>query len=409
MISDRIAITGLGIICGAAAGIPTFRTAIFEGKSGIAPLDLFDVSLFSTRIGCQVKNYHSADHFTVQQIRHLSRTDQFALIAAREAVAMSRLSGVYDPYQTGVCIGGGVGGMLHAEQWLQGELSGHVEKPGLLRSLLPDCTVTALAHDFGFAGYQGTITTACSSSATAIGWAADLIRTGRQKAMLCGGADALAMLTFAGFNSLKVLDTNPCAPFSMGRQGLSLGEGAAFLVLEGETAARERGVEILGYLLGYALLGEAYHMTAPEPTGEAATRVMGEALAAAAVERSQVGWVNAHGTGTSLNDLVESNAIKRVFGARAAQVPLISTKPVTGHCLGAAGAIEAVATLLSLHEGIIPQTLHFRGVDPECDLDYGHSGSRGTTARIALSNSFAFGGNVTSLVLGAACLEQEDC
>jgi 3-oxoacyl-[acyl-carrier-protein] synthase II len=406
---NRIAITGLGVICGAAGDIPSLRTAIFEGKSGIAPLDLFDVSSFSSRIGCQVKHYHPADHFNPQQIRHLSRTDQFALIAAREAVAMSGLSAVCDPYQTGVCVGGGVGGMLHAEQWLQGELSGDAAKPGLLRSLLPDCTATALAYNLGFAGYQGTITTACSSSATAIGWAADLIRTGRQKAMLCGGADSLAMLTFAGFNALKVLDPNPCAPFSAGRQGLSLGEGAAFLVLEAEADARERGAEILGYLLGYALFGEAYHMTAPEPTGEAAVRVMNGALAAAGVARGQVGWINAHGTGTPLNDLVESNAVKRVFEERATQVPLISTKAVTGHCLGAAGAIEAVATVLSLNAGVIPQTLHFRSVDPECDLDYGHAGSRATTARIALSNSFAFGGNVTSLVLGAACLEQEVC
>ena len=402
MSSQRTAITGLGLISGAAANIPEFRDAVVNGKSGIGPVDLFDVSSFPARIGCQVKNFRPADHFIARKAAHLSRTDQFALIAAREASAMSGLSGAYDPYQIGVCVGGGVGGMLHAEEWLRGELSALPARPGLLRTLLPDCSSTAIAAELGYGGYQGTITTACSSSATAIGWGADMIRTGRQKAMLCGGADALAMLTFAGFNALKVVDPEPCAPFSAGRQGLTLGEGAAFVVLEDERAAISRGAEILGYVLGYALVGEAYHMTAPEPTGEAAARVMNAALAAAGVVHEDVGWINAHGTGTPLNDAVESNAVKKAFGQNASNVPLISTKPITGHCLGAAGAIEAVATVLALNAGIIPQTLHFRGADPECDLDYGHAGSRSTTRKIALSNSFAFGGNVTSLVLGAA-------
>jgi 3-oxoacyl-[acyl-carrier-protein] synthase II len=399
----------MGICCGAGRDIPGFRTAITEGKSGIAPVDLFDVSMFPARLAAQVKEYKPGDHFAASQIRHLSRTDQFALLAASEAVAMSSLSAEYDPYEIGVCSGGGVGGMFHGEEWLRGELAHHPVSPNLLRALLSDCSATALAHSFGFAGYQGSITTACSSSATAIGWGADLIRTGRQKAMLCGGADALAMLTFAGFNALKVMDPMPCSPFSAGRQGLTLGEGAAFVVLEDETKARERGVAVLGYILGYALLGEAHHMTAPDPTGESARRVMQAALATANVDHTKVGWINAHGTGTPLNDVVESNAVKQVFGERALQVPLVSTKPITGHCLGAAGAIEVVATVLALNAGTVPQTLHFRGVDPECDLDYCHHGSRTTQAQIALSNSFAFGGNVTSLVLGSSTLHQEGC
>lgn len=403
----RIAVTGMGIICAAAASVPGFAAALREGKTGIGPLDLFDVSAFPSRIGAQVRNYDPADYFSRRQATRLSRTDQFALIAAREAVAAAGLlQAGYDPYDMGVCVGGGVGGMLPAEEWLRGELAGTPAAPGLLRNMLPDSSATAIAKELGIAGYQGTVTTACSSSATAIGWGADLIATGRMRAMLCGGADALAMLTFAGFNALRVVDPQPCAPFSLGRQGLSLGEGAAFVVLEDEQTARERGVRIIGYLMGYALVGEAYHMTAPEPTGEAAKRVMAAALADAGLSIASVGWINAHGTGTPLNDTVESNAVKQLFGERARQVPLVSTKAVTGHCLGAAGAIEAVATLLALQEGFIPQTLHFRGVDPDCDLDYCHAGSRPSNARFALSNSFAFGGNVTSLVLGAASPEQ---
>ncbi len=403
----RIAITGLGVINGAAGNVPEFQDSILNGKSGIAPLDLFDISAFSSRIGAQVKGYRPGDHFSASQALHLSRTDQFAVIAAREAVAMSSLSGVYDPYQVGVCVGGGVGGMLQAEDWLQSELSGRYARPGLLRSLLPDCSSTALAHNFGFAGYQGSITTACSSSATAIGWSADMIRTGRLKAMLCGGTDSLSMLTFAGFNALKVVDSRPCAPFSAGRQGLSLGEGAAFMTLEDEDTARERGAEVYGYLLGYSLVGEAFHMTAPEPTGEASARVMRSAIASAGLDCDRIGWINAHGTGTPLNDVVESNAVRQVFADCAVKPPLISTKPVTGHCLGAAGAIEAVATVLALNAGIIPQTLNFRGTDPDCNLDYGHYGIRVTDCQIAISNSFAFGGNVTTLVIGGAGLQQE--
>lgn len=402
MSRGQVVITGIGVICGAAVGVAGFRDAILLGRSGIGPLDLFDVSAFSAQIGSQVKDYCPDQYFTRHELKHLSRTDQFALIAAREAVAMSSLGGCYDPYDIGVCVGGGVGGMLHAEEWLAADLRGQTAAPGCLSTLLPDCTTTRLAEEFGFAGYQGSITTACSSSATAIGWSADQIRSGRLKAALCGGADSMAMLTFAGFNALKVVDPEPCAPFSLGRNGISLGEGAAFMLLEDEAEALERGATILGYLLGYALAGEGHHMTAPEPTGEAAAYVMQAAMASAGICPGQVGWVNAHGTGTPLNDVVESNAMKLVFGEAVAGVPLISTKPVTGHCLGAAGSIEALATLLALNGATIPQTLHFRGRDPECDLEYCHDGPKTTDAVIALSNSFAFGGNITTLALGSA-------
>lgn len=409
MTVPRIVITGFGIFSGAAQSIPAFRDAILNGKSGVGLVDLFDVTDFPARIGVQVTGYDPADYFSRRQVLRLSRTDQFALLAAKEALSMSGLSGSYDPYDIGVCVGGGAAGMYQAEKWLAADLQHQAARPDLLRGVLPDKTGTELARAYRLAGYQGSITTACSSSATAIGWGADLIRTGRQKAMLCGGADSLALLTFAGFNALKVVDPEPCAPFSLGRQGITLGEGAAFVVLEDENAARKRGAGILGYLLGYALAGEAYHMTAPEPSGEPASQVMNAALAAAGVEQDQVGWVNAHGTGTPLNDVVESNAMKHVFGERVTQIPLISTKPVTGHCLGAAGSVEAVATLLALNAKTIPRTLHFRGRDPECDLDYCHDSSRPTDCKIAMSNSFAFGGNITALVLGAADLPEEGC
>jgi 3-oxoacyl-[acyl-carrier-protein] synthase II len=289
--------------------------------------------------------------------------------------------------------------MFQGETWLKARLEGKDERPSLLRGILQDQTATDIASTYNLCGYQSTVTTACSSSATAIGWAADLVASGRQKLMVTGGSDTLSMLTFAGFNSLRVVDPDPCAPFSLGRQGISLGEGAAFMVLELEADAVARGARIYGAVLGYAVAGEAHHMTAPEPGGTAAARVMSEALERSGVDKSQVGWVNAHGTGTQLNDVVESNAMKLVFGERAPLIPLVSTKGMTGHCLGAAGAVEAVATVIALNRNIIPQTLNYRGKDPECDLEYCHAGSRPTDCTIAMSNSFAFGGNVTSLVL----------
>ena len=399
MKKNRVVITGLGVFCGIGRNVAEFSDALLNGRSGIAPLDLFDVSHFPAGIGSQVKEYEPRDYFDGRRVRKLSRTDQFGLIAAGEALKQSGVLGHYSAWEMGVSMGAGAAGMFQSEQWLKAHLAGTKAPPSLLRGLLPDRTTTEIARTFMLAGYQGSVTTACSSSATAIGWAADLIAAGQQKAVLAGGADALSLLTFTGFNALRVIDPQPCSPFSLGRQGISLGEGAAFLLLEDETGALRRGARIYGSIKGYALAGEAYHMTAPEPTGATAARMMSDALKVAGVRREEVAWVNAHGTGTPLNDVVESNAMKLVFGDRAGQVPLVSTKSMTGHCLGAAGAVEALATVVCLNEGVVPQTINFRGRDPECDLEYCHGGKQPSNGSIAMSNSFAFGGNITSLVL----------
>ncbi len=399
MVRKRIAITGLGVFSAAGKNVPAYRDALLNGRCAVGPIDLFDVSPFPARIGAQVRDFDPRDHFDRRTADRLSRADQFGVIAAGEALADSGIAGHYSPYDLGVSMGAGAGGMFQAESWLQDVLAGRKGHPNALRGLLPDRTSTSVAATYNLAGYQGSITTACSSSATAIGWGADLIAAGLQKAVLCGGSDSLCVLTYAGFNSLRLVDPEPCSPFSLGRQGISLGEGSAFMVLEGEEDALRRGARIYGSILGYAIVGEAYHMTAPEPNGTDAARAMTGALRAAGVEIDAVGWVNAHGTGTPLNDVVESKAMKLVFGSRAAAVPLVSTKALTGHCLGAAGSMEAVATIIALDEGIIPQTLNFRGADPECDLDYCHAGLRRSDVAVALSNSFAFGGNITSLVI----------
>lgn len=398
-VKRKIAITGLGIFCAAGKNSISFKKSLLEGKCAIGPVNLFDVSPFPAKIAAQVKDFDPLDYFDKKTAGRLMRADQFALIACGEALKMSGIRDRYSPYDIGVSMGAGAAGMYHGELWLRGLLKGERSHPSLLRGILPDRTATAIAGKFGLCGYQGSITTACSSSATAIGWGADLIATDRLKACVCGGTDALSLLTFAGFNSLKVVDTEPCSPFSLGRQGISLGEGAAFLVLEDEIHAKTSNARIYGYIPGYAIAGEAHHMTAPEPTGQEAARVMRSALIAAGISPDQVEWVNAHGTGTPLNDVVESKAMRLVFGNRADSVPLVSTKALTGHCLGAAGAIEIVATVIALNAGVIPQTLNFRGKDPECDLDYGHAGARESKRAFAVSNSFAFGGNTTSVVI----------
>jgi 3-oxoacyl-[acyl-carrier-protein] synthase II len=395
----RIAITGLGIFSAAGRDVASFARSLRLGRSAIGPIDLFDVAPFPSRIGAQLRGYDPLAYFSRREAAKLSRVDQFGLIAAGEALRDSGVTAHHSPYDIGVSMGAGASGMLQCEEWLQDALSGRRGNPSLLRGLLPDRTATAIAERYNLCGYQASITTACSSSASSIGWGADLVATGRVQAMLCGGSDCLSILTFSGFNALKVVDPQPCAPFSLGRHGISLGEGAAFVVLEEESAALARGATIHGYILGYAVAGEAHHMTAPDPSGVDSARVMSEALRRAALEPADVGWVNAHGTGTPLNDEIESKAMRLVFGERAPEVPLVSTKGLTGHCLGAAGAVETMATVVALKEEMVPQTLNFRGADPACDLDYCHDGPRKSPARVALSNSFAFGGNTTCLVI----------
>jgi 3-oxoacyl-[acyl-carrier-protein] synthase II len=270
--------------------------------------------------------------------------------------------------------------------------------------LLPfaTCTLTDLvATRYRFTGNRATISTACSSSATSIGYGFDLIRAGAQEIVITGGSESLSELTFAGFNALRLVDPEYCRPFDRNRRGLSLGEGAAILVLEDYGRARKRGAPIYAEVLGYATNADAYHMTSPDPEAAGMSKVMVKALEAAQVKTEEVGYINAHGTATKVNDLTETRALKRVFGEEGARrLAISSTKSMVGHCLGAAGGIEAVATILALERQVIPPTIHLEEPDPECDLDYVPQYPREQEIKFAMSNSFAFGGNNTSLVFG---------
>jgi len=260
-------------------------------------------------------------------------------------------------------------------------------------------TADVLAAVFGCRGPRLTVVTACSSSANALGIAADCIQDGRADALLAGGTDAHCKMTYAGFNSLQALDPDTCRPFDRRRAGLSLGEGAAIFVLEEEARARKRGAEIFAEFAGYGTSADAHHMTAPDPEGRGAVAAMRRALAEAGLSPTDVDYVNAHGTGTPQNDPIETRAVKTVFADHARRLGVSSTKSQVGHCLGAAGAIEILATVLALRHGFVPPTVNLEEPDAECDLDYVPVEARQQRLRVALSNSYGFGGNNTSVAL----------
>ena len=396
MLRDRIAITGLGIFCSIGKNVEEFLESLKQGRTGIGPITLFDTSKYPCQIGAQIKDYQADQFFSKKELKRLSRTDQFSLIAAEEAVGASRLHS-YPPEEVGICLGAGVGGMFEAETYHREFLSKGKSKPSLLIPFIPNFTTDRVAERFKFSGPRATITTACSSSASSIGYGADLIRKGTCRAVICGGSDALCELTFGGFNSLKAMDPSPCKPFDKRRAGMSLGEGAAMLILEDLEHALQRKATILAEFSGYGIAGEAYHMTGPEPTAATEARVMREAMDEGRISPSEVDYINAHGTGTPLNDKMETLAIKQALGERSCQVPVSSIKSMAGHCLGSAGAVEAVACVLSIRHGFVPPTVNHEEGDLDCDLDYVLGHAREMDVNVVLSNSFAFGGNCTAV------------
>ena len=396
--SRRVAVTGLGIITSIGDSVPVFREALLSGKCGIEPISLFDTSGFSGHSAGQVKSQDLEDFFEPRVTKRLSRCDLLGLIAAEEALSNSGLDMErYSKNMVGIVLGGGAGGMLSWEKYRR---AAWVKKPRPRPSLLlpvAPCTLTDhIASRHKLTGYRATITTACSSSATSIGYGFDLIRSGDQDIVVTGGSESLSELTFAGFQSLRLMDSGYCRPFDKNRRGLSLGEGAAILILEDYEHARNREATIYAEVLGYATNSDAVHITSPDAEGMG--RAMVQALRNTNVSVNQVDYINAHGTATRINDQMETRAIKNVFERHAGDLSISSTKSMVGHCLGASGAIEGIATVLALHEQIVPPTIHLEVSDPDCDLDYVPNQSRKQEINIAMSNSFAFGGNNTSVV-----------
>jgi len=402
---ERVVVTGLGTVNAVAKNTPEFYKALFEGRCGIGPVDLFDTSEYRTHTGGQVNGFRARDLIPRPfSLKRMSRSDQMAMAAVLEALAdagLLPLPGALLPCM-GVVIGGGAGGMLECEPVYARYLEGVSRVSAYSRFAAFCCASSAdhIATQLGLMGPKTTFMTACSSGATAVGYARDLIQSGKAPVMICGGTEPLCRITYAAFNALQAVDPEYCKPFDKDRRGMSLGEGAGILILEALSHARKRGAAIYAEVLGYGVSCDAHHMTTPDPEAGGAVLSMAAALVDARITADQVDYINAHGTATPANDAMETKGIKAVFGQRAASIPISSTKAMTGHTLGAAGAIEAVVAALAVHHQFIPGTIHHKTPDPACDLDYVADGSRRADVSVVLSNSFAFGGNNTSLVVG---------
>lgn len=371
------------------------------GDTDFREISLPGFDQFQNRLGGQV-----ADHLLAQAASlppHVSRHERLGWLAADEALADAAWpAGLYGPDEVGVAAGIGAAGMLEAEEWLARRHDDHHPAPAWqLHSYPASSLADFLAATFTLAGPRFSIATACSSSATSLGFAAEAIRRGRAKAFLVTGAEGLSRLTYGGFHSLHSIAPERCQPFDRHRKGIFLGEGAASLILEDLDTARDRGATIYGELLSWGLSSDAHHMTAPHPEGHGAVLAMAQALARAGLRPEEIDYINLHGTGTLHNDLAESRAVEQLFGSHARSLCLSSTKSMTGHCLGAAGAIESVFTLLALHGRVAPPTAGLENPDPQCPLDYLPGKGRAVPAmRHAMNNVLAFGGNNVALLFG---------
>jgi 3-oxoacyl-[acyl-carrier-protein] synthase II len=399
----RIAITGAGSINALGTGVETFAEALRDGRSGLGPLSVIEPAGFRAAIAAQVMDLNGDDLLPPAPARRASRSALLALRAAREAWTRAGLS-AEDALGAGIVLGTTTGGMSMGEENYRPPARPGRQMRRAARWLESPVSVPVdlLSGVLAIRGPRLTVSTACSSGANALGLGADWIRAGRAGVVLCGGTDSICRGTYAGFDVLQALDPSGCRPFDRRRAGLTIGEGAALFVLESWERARRRGATILGELVSYGISADAYHLTQPRPDGAGAIQAMRRALQGGGVAAEEIDYVNAHGTGTPLNDVIETRAIKAVLGPRAYRIPVSSTKSMVGHCLGAAGAIEALASLLAIREGFVPPTLGLDTPDPECDLDYVPRLGRPERLRTVLSNSYGFGGNNTSIILREA-------
>lgn len=400
-----VVVTGMGIISALGVDLPAFAEGMRAGRCGIGKLTLFDAAGSRSELCGQAPEPELPELGPPAALpRHTSRPDRFGLRAALSAAADAGL-GRRELAGAAVLFGIGTGGAPETEDYLRALIAAPDPPLPLPQQLIPHqpAAVTDLvARVLVAGGPRSTIMTACSSSAIAISQALDLISLGRVEVALAGGAEGLCRLTCAGFSALRATAPELCRPFDIERKGLNLGEGAAALVLESEEHARHRGARIYAYLRGAGLSCDAHHMTAPHPEGAGALRAMRAALHDARLPPEAVGYINAHGTGTPHNDAAESAAVRALLGARADKVPISSIKSMVGHTLGAAGAIEAVASVLALVDESLPPTAHLQTPDPAFGLDFILGAARPARVEVVMSASFAFGGNNAVLVFSRA-------
>ncbi len=412
----EVVVTGVGLITPVGVGVAQAWEALLAGASGGGTVTHFEIDeRYPTRIACEVRDFDPSGVLEAKEIRRYDRFAQFALVAAEEAMTNAGLAGEgglqangVDPERCGVIFGSGIGGIQTFEEQckiLQSRGPGRVS-PFFVPMFIPDIAPGLISIRYGARGANYTTVSACASSAHAIGEAFRTIQRGDADVMIAGGTEAtITPLTMAGFASMKAMSTRndepetASRPFDATRDGFVMGEGAGCLILEAREVAEARGALILGQVAGYGLSADAYHITAPAPDGAGAQSAMRMALADAGLALEEVDYVNAHGTSTPHNDRSETAAIRQVLGDHAENIVVGSTKSMTGHLLGAAGAVEAVVSLLACREGKIPPTINLREPDPDCDLDYAADGAREKEVRAALSNSFGFCGHNVCLAL----------
>jgi nodulation protein E len=390
----RVVITGLGAISALGRNAREFWCALSEGRSGIAPIETVDRTKLRFHNGAEVHGYRQCEYFEPKQTDYIDRFAQFAVIAAREAVsdagiewdAATRESAAV---VTGSCVGGqGTEDAGFVELYQHGRAR---VSPFTVPRIMANAGASNISMEYGITGPAYTISTACSSSNHAIGQAFWMVRSGGAEIAITGGSEAIFSMGFLkAWEAMRVVSPDTCRPFSKDRSGMILGEGGAMLVLEPLERALARGARIYAELAGFGMSSDASHIT--QPSSEGAARAMSAALRDAAIPPGEVGYINAHGTATQVNDPTETAAIRSVFGCHAGQLAVSSTKSMHGHALGAAGALEAVAAILALHHGILPPTANYREADPACDLDVIPNQARPSDTEFALSNSFAFGG-----------------
>jgi 3-oxoacyl-[acyl-carrier-protein] synthase II len=398
----RMAITGVGAVSGFGRGVEALRRGLDSGASAIRPITRFDVSGYRTRLAAE-----APDRSATAGTDRLSLADRFALEAAGEAIAHAGLPPSFEAVpelRVGIYFGSSTGGMLESEEYFARLLAAprRAARIAPLSAQPTSAPADSVARAHGVTGPVMTIASACASATLAFGSALQALRDGDVDVALVGGSDCLCRLTYAGFNSLRAVDARACRPFRAEREGMSIGEGAAVLVLEPEERARARGAKILSYLRGAGAACDAYHMTAPDPEGAGIRRAVEAALADAGLDADAIDLVNAHGTGTPHNDAAEAKMLAAIFAGRAATLPLASTKGSLGHFLGSAGAIEAIATLLALAEGRVHATPGEGTTDPALGVDLVTGEARPVPgARFALSTNLAFGGANAAIVLEA--------
>jgi nodulation protein E len=394
MAPRRVAITGLGIISPLGLNLEENWKSLSEGRAAIGPIKGADCSTLRFKNGAEVTGYDPVQHFPGGKDAYIDRFAQFSVVAAREALRNSGLELTPEMRErSAIVCGSAVGGQAAIEAgfedlWVQGRGRVH---PLTIPKTMSNAGASHIAMDTGMSGPTYTVSTACSSANHAIGQAFRLVRDGEADVAMTGGSEAMFSIgMLKAWEAMRVIAPDTCRPFSKDRRGMILGEGGAMMVLEPMDAAKARGAKIFAELCGFGMTADAHHLTQPAVHGPA--RAMRGALREAGLAPEAIGYINAHGTGTPGNDPVESSAIREVFGAHADKIGVSSTKSMHGHALGAAGALEAIATILALYHGILPPTANFNERDPECDLDYIPNQPRALRVEAALSNSFAFGG-----------------